>query len=106
VLPISLAGLILFQDWSVDPDTYLLAVLLYADKQVIALFVFLGGLSAATGMVIVATIALSTMICNDLVMPFLLRMRSFQQRDLRNVLLIIRRGSILGILLSGTPISD
>ena len=34
---------------------------------------FIGGLSAATGMVIVETIALSTMVCNDLVMPVLLR---------------------------------
>jgi len=101
VLPISLAGLILFQDWSVDPDTYLLTVPLYANQQLIAFFVFLGGLSAATGMVIVATIALSTMICNDLVMPILLRIRYFQLRDLRNVLLTIRRGSILGILLLG-----
>lgn len=101
VLPISLAGLILFQDWPVDPDTYLLTVPLYADQQLIALFVFLGGLSAATGMVIVATIALSTMICNDLVMPVLLRIRYFQLRDLRGVLLAIRRGSILGILLLG-----
>ncbi|MDW7773543.1 MAG: sensor histidine kinase [Desulfobulbaceae bacterium] len=101
VLPISLAGLILFQDWAVDPDTYLLTVPLYANQQFIALFVFLGGLSAATGMVIVATIALSTMICNDLVMPVLLRIRSFQQRDLKSVLLAIRRGSILVILLLG-----
>jgi Na+/proline symporter len=34
---------------------------------------FIGGLSAATGMVIVETIAVSTMVCNDLVMPLLLR---------------------------------
>ena len=101
VLPISLAGLLLFQDGSVDPDTFLLTVPLHAGQKLIALFVFLGGLSAATGMVIVATIALSTMICNDLVMPVLLRLRSFQQRDVSNVLLAIRRGSILGILLLG-----
>jgi len=101
VLPISLAGLTLFKDGSVDPDTFLLTVPLYANQEFIALFVFLGGLSAATGMVIVATIALSTMICNDLVMPVLLRLRSFQQRDLSSVLLAIRRGSILGILLLG-----
>jgi Na+/proline symporter len=41
----------------------------------LALLVFIGGLSAATGMVIVETIALSTMVCNDLVMPLLLRYR-------------------------------
>jgi Na+/proline symporter/nitrogen-specific signal transduction histidine kinase len=101
VLPISMAGLILFQGWSVDPDTFLLTVPLYAGQEFIALLVFLGGLSAATGMTIVATIALSTMICNDLVLPVLLRIRYFQQRELSSVLLAIRRGSILGILLLG-----
>jgi Na+/proline symporter/signal transduction histidine kinase len=101
VLPIALAGLLLFPDGSVDPDTFILAVPLHTNQEFVALFVYLGGLSAATGMVIVATIALSTMICNDLVMPVLLRLRSFQQRDLSSVLLSIRRGSILGILLLG-----
>ncbi len=101
VLPISLAGLILFKDQSVDPDTFLLTVPLFADQELIALFVFLGGLSAATGMTVVATIALSTMICNDLVMPVLLRIRHFKRRDLSRVLLAVRRGSILCILLLG-----
>jgi Na+/proline symporter/nitrogen-specific signal transduction histidine kinase len=101
VLPISLAGSILFEGWSVDPDTFVLTVPLYANQEFVALFVFLGGLSAATGMAIVASIALSTMICNDLVMPVLLRLKSFQQRDLSSVLLAIRRGSILGIMLLG-----
>jgi len=101
VLPISLAGLLSFPDGSVDPDTFILTVPLHTNQEFVALFVYLGGLSAATGMVIVATIALSTMICNDLVMPVLLRLRSFQQRDLSSVLLTIRRGSILGILLLG-----
>src|SRR6185503_15772267 len=65
---------------------------------------FIGGLSAATGMVIVETIALSTMVCNDLVMPVLLRMRSLrlnEQRDLTRLLLGIRRGAIVLILLLG-----
>jgi len=101
VLPISLAGLLSFPDGSVDPDTFILTVPLHTNQEFVALFVYLGGLSAATGMVMVATFALSTMICNDLVMPVLLRLRSFQQRDLSSVLLTIRRGSILGILLLG-----
>ena len=48
--------------------------------------VFIGGLSAATGMVIVEAIALSTMVCNDLVMPLLLRYRSTSRAS--------RRGSV------------
>jgi len=66
--------------------------------------VFIGGLSAATGMVIVETIALSTMVCNDLVMPVLLRMRALrlnQRSDLSGLLLGIRRGAIVLILLLG-----
>jgi hypothetical protein len=46
--------------------------------------VFIGGLSAATGMVIVETIALSTMVCNDLVMPVLLRLRGCAIRAARS----------------------
>src|SRR3989442_1239557 len=63
-----------------------------------------GGLSAATGMVIVETIALSTMVCNDLVMPVLLRLRRLrlnERRDLTGLLLGIRRGAIVLILLLG-----
>lgn len=101
VLPISLAGLLLFSDGAVDPDYFVLTVPLAEHQELLALLVFLGGLSAATGMAIVATIALSTMVCNDLVMPVLLRMKAFHKRDGRKVLLTIRRGSIVIILLLG-----
>jgi len=101
VLPIALAGVVIFSASGVDPDTYLLAVPLFAGQERVALFVFLGGLSAATGMAIVETIALSTMICNDLVMPVLLRLRTFRQGNLGRVLLTVRRVSIVGILLLG-----
>jgi Na+/proline symporter len=50
-------------------------------SELLALLVFIGGLSAATGMVIVETIALSTMVCNDLVMPVLLRMRRLRLNE-------------------------
>jgi signal transduction histidine kinase len=65
---------------------------------------FVGGLSAATGMVIVETIAVSTMVCNDLVMPLLLRSRRFNRianSDLTGLILGIRRGAILVVLLLG-----
>src|SRR2546428_3855157 len=72
--------------------------------ELLALLVFIGGLSAATGMVIVETIALSTMVCNDLVMPVLLRLkvlRLTERRDLSGLLLGIRRGAIVLILVLG-----
>ena len=104
VLPITLGGLLHFPDGSVDADTFVLTLPMAEHRQALALFVFIGGLSAATGMVIVETIALSTMVCNDLVMPGLLRqrwMRLHEQQDLSGVLLSIRRWAIAGILLLG-----
>ena len=69
----------------------------------LALVAFIGGLSAATGMVIVEAIAVSTMVCNDLVMPLLLRLRSARDdaRDLSGMPLALRRIVIVALLLLG-----
>jgi len=102
VLPIALAGLMQFPGGTVDADMFVLALPLESGQPVLALLVFIGGLSAATAMVIVATTALATMVCNDLVMPFLLRSKVFrlgEQRQLTGLLLGIRRGSIVVVLL-------
>ncbi len=104
VIPIALGGLLHFGRGTVDPDTFVLTLPLAHDNAALALFVFIGGLSAATGMVIVETIALSTMVCNDLVMPILLHSRRLglsAQRDLTRLLLGIRRGAIVVVLLLG-----
>ncbi|MEN3353393.1 MAG: hypothetical protein V7640_1551 [Betaproteobacteria bacterium] len=104
VLPIAFGGLLHFAEGSVDADTFVLTLPMAQKHELLALFVFIGGLSAATGMVIVETIALSTMVCNDLVMPVLLRLRSLrlnERRDLTGLLLGIRRGAIVSILLLG-----
>ena len=104
VLPIALGGQLMFSGDAVDADTYVLTVPMYEQKELLTLFAFIGGLSAATGMVIVATIALSTMVCNDLVMPVLLRLtwlRLTEKGDLSGLLLGIRRGSILFIVFIG-----
>jgi Na+/proline symporter/nitrogen-specific signal transduction histidine kinase len=104
VLPIAFGGLLHFPDGGVDPDTFVLTLPMFERQELLALLVFIGGLSAATGMVIVETIALSTMVCNDLVMPVLLRWRALrlgERRDLTGLLLGIRRGAIVLILLLG-----
>jgi Na+/proline symporter/signal transduction histidine kinase len=104
VLPIAFGGLLRFPDGSVDADTFVLTLPMAEKQEVLALLVFIGGLSAATGMVIVETIALSTMVCNDLVMPVLLRLhrlRLNERPDLTGLLLGIRRGAIVLILLLG-----
>jgi Na+/proline symporter/nitrogen-specific signal transduction histidine kinase len=104
VLPIAFGGLLRFPDGTVDADTFVLTLPMAEKQEALALLVFIGGLSAATGMVIVETIALSTMVCNDLVMPVLLRLRSLrlnERADLTGLLLGIRRGAIVFILLLG-----
>ena len=103
VLPIALGGLLHFGP-GVDADTFVLTLPMAQKKEVLALFAFVGGLSAGTGMVIVETIALSTMACNDLVMPVLLRwkrLRLNERRDLSRLLLVIRRCAITLILMLG-----
>jgi hypothetical protein len=103
VLPIAFGGLLRFPG-GVDADTFVLTLPMAEKQELLALLVFIGGLSAATGMVIVETIALSTMVCNDLLMPVLLRLRALrlnERQDLTGLLLGIRRGAIVLILLLG-----
>jgi Na+/proline symporter/nitrogen-specific signal transduction histidine kinase len=104
VLPIAFGGRLHFPGGVVDADTFVLTLPMAERQEWIALLVYVGGLSAATGMVIVETIALSTMVCNDLVMPVLLRLRQLrlaERRDLTGLLLGIRRGAIVLIALLG-----
>src|SRR5215510_2906113 len=104
VLPIAFGGLLHFPGGAVDADTFVLTLPIAERQPWLALFAFIGGLSAATGMVIVETIALSTMVCNDLVMPLALRtgfLRLHERRDLSRLLLGIRRAAIVAILLLG-----
>ena len=98
VVPIASAGVALFgQDSSVVDDAVVLALPLSQGNTVLALVAYVGGFSAATGMVIVASIALATMVSNDLVMPVLLRRRSSAdaRATVASRVLWIRRVAIL-----------
>ncbi len=104
VLPIAVGGLLHFGAGRMNPEMFVLSLPLDGGRPALALFAFVGGLSAATGMVIVEAIAVSTMVCNDLVMPLLLRTRRFGARaagELTGLLLLVRRLAILSILLLG-----
>jgi Na+/proline symporter/nitrogen-specific signal transduction histidine kinase len=104
VLPLALGGMLYFDGRGVNSDTFVLTLPLSQGAESLALLAFIGGLSAATGMVIVETIALSTMVCNDLVMPWLLRSAWLQERqhqDLSGLLIGIRRAAIALIVLLG-----
>jgi Na+/proline symporter len=104
VVPIAAAGLLEFPDRTVDADLFVLALPISKQVNLITTLAYIGGLSAATAMVIVESIALAIMVCNGLVIPLLLRQRlidASQQQNLTGVLLIIRRVAILVIVLLG-----
>ena len=101
VIPLALAG----QVWlpHIAADTYVINLPLLHGAEGIALLAFLGGTSAASGMVIVSTIALAIMVSNDLVLPMLLRRMRISGRNhhaFSGILLNIRRGLILLLLLA------
>ena len=98
VLPIATAGVTLFgTGGSVADDSMVLALPLAEGRNALALIAYVGGFSAATGMVIVSSIALATMVSNDLVMPVLLRRSGDHQEaaDVASRVLWIRRLAIL-----------
>lgn len=73
VIPLVIAGHLVFPDGAIDRDMTVLALPLRGQSPVITLIAMIGGLSAATAMVIVECVALSIMVSNDLVMPLALR---------------------------------
>jgi Na+/proline symporter/nitrogen-specific signal transduction histidine kinase len=103
VLPIALAGRMLLPE-STDPDNLVLSLPLLGGQPLLGLIAFLGGVSAAASMVVVETTALSIMVCNDVVMPALLRFKVFgltQRQDLTQLLLWVRRLSMIGVMTLG-----
>ncbi len=104
VLPIAIGGLLIFGPGQADPETFVLSLPLGQGVPALALFAYIGGLSALTGMLIVETVAVSTMVCNDFLMPTLLRLGRFGAReggDLTRLLLNIRRAAIVAVLMLG-----
>jgi Na+/proline symporter/signal transduction histidine kinase len=73
VLPIAVAGLLTFPKGGVDSDMFVIALPLARHAELVTLIGFVGGLSAATAMVIVESVALAIMVSNDIVMPLLLK---------------------------------
>lgn len=102
VLPIVAAGMHMPQVRDGLADTWVLTVPMAYGNRGLALLAFIGGFSAAIGMVIVASVALSTMVSNDLVMPALLRIRSLRlehRSDLSQWVLGVRRVAIVALAL-------
>lgn len=101
LLPLAHAGDALLSGSGLAPDLYVLALPLSQGQEGLALFAFLGGLSAATGMVVVSTLTLSLMIGNHWLAPGLLRGAWSRPSggDLRGSVLLLRRMGIVAIML-------
>ncbi|MBB3773069.1 Na+/proline symporter/CheY-like chemotaxis protein [Angulomicrobium tetraedrale] len=110
VIPIAVAGLVSFPPGFIDGDMYVLTLPLSVGARAIALIAFVGGLSAATAMVIVETVALAVMVSNDIFMPLMVRGRRLSETDdasgratphldMGHRLLTVRRIAIFAILL-------
>ncbi|MDU8913731.1 ATP-binding protein [Aestuariicoccus sp. MJ-SS9] len=103
VVPIAVTGLSLLPEGA-NPDLFVLTVPMALGQEQLAVLSVLGGFSSATSMVIVAAIALSTMVSNHIVMPIWLRFTgggAAMSGDVRNVVLLSRRVSIAGIVMLG-----
>ena len=104
VVPIAVVGLELMPPGS-NPDLFVLTLPLAQGQEGLAMLSFLGGFSSATSMVIVATIALATMVSNHIVVPLWFSLRGGQgavmSGDVRHVILLARRLSIAGVLTLG-----
>ncbi|MFK4528371.1 Na+/proline symporter/CheY-like chemotaxis protein [Bradyrhizobium japonicum] len=101
VIPIALAGLVTFPFGAVEPDMYVLALPMEGGAGLLSVAVFVGGLSAATAMVIVECVALSIMVSNDLVVPLVLQRRPEGRTggaDFSDFLLRSRRLAIFAIM--------
>lgn len=101
VLPIAFGGTLLLGNSGISADTYVLALPLHNGAKMLSLFTFIGGFSAATSMIIVETIAISTMMSNNIATPLLLAAKRFKTEgdgQLTSSILNIRRISILLII--------
>ncbi len=106
VLPIAVAGME-FLPANTNPDLFVLNLPLALGQDGLAMLTFLGGFSAATSMVIIASLALATMVSNHIVVPLWLRGHRHatgsarEVSDMRGLVLNARRVSIVGILALG-----
>ena len=101
VIPIALGGLLLHDGDVSRADYFVVSIPMMADQQWLAVLVFVGGFSAAAGMVMLSSVALSTMMLNNLLMPAILKIRSLQGRDISGLLINLKRVCIFVVIFVG-----
>ena len=102
MIPIAWAGSQTLAGTNSNPDFYSLLMPMAQEQTGLSILAYIGGISAAIGMVTVSTIAISTMVTNDIIMPFILHVRAVevsQNKHLGHLLLNLRRLSIFAVLL-------
>lgn len=101
VLPIAVAGRLKFPEGNIDGDTFVLALPLLKEQPLLAWLAFIGGLSAATSMIVVEAVALATMVSNSLLLPLVMRsnIEASQVLTRHRELLWFRRLTVLVLLL-------
>ncbi|RPA32753.1 hybrid sensor histidine kinase/response regulator [Shewanella frigidimarina] len=98
--PIGLAGTLNYGQ-SIDADAYVLFLPAYNGQVWLSLFAFLGAISAASSMVIVSTIALSTMLSNEIVFPLMFKLAPRKNHDFlhfQSRLLLIRKALVIAVI--------
>lgn len=100
VIPVTMAGIQLFPQQLAHADSFVLLIPASQGWNFLSALVFIGGFSAATSMIVIATLALGTMISNDVVMPAILRRRQLyrQSGDYSALILRVRRLMILLVM--------
>ncbi|MFC3852100.1 PAS-domain containing protein [Salinispirillum marinum] len=99
IVPITTLGVQVFQGTTVQGDTYVLSLPLALGQNWLGLFAFLGGFSAAMAMIVVSTVTMSTMLTNDLVLPWFLRRRHNKGALGRSSLVLLRRLTLIMVIL-------
>jgi Na+/proline symporter/signal transduction histidine kinase/CheY-like chemotaxis protein len=101
VFVISWVGNQVLAGTEVASDTYVLALPLGNDNQLLGLLAFIGGFSAATAMIIVASLTLSQMLSNDVILPLLMRRQKARNSipDYSKALILTRRLTVIAVIL-------
>lgn len=104
ILPVALAGQQMFSGSETHGDSFVLLIPMAEQNPLLTALAFIGGLSAAAGMVAVAAVTLSVMISNELVVPIWLKFSASTDKDITNIgskLRLVRRISIVSLMLLG-----
>lgn len=104
VVPLAIAGEVIIDDSILQSDMFVLGLPMHFNNNILAFFVYIGGFSAATSMIIVETIAISVMVSNNLLMPLLLNNAQTKTKVAQNPIAYIqanRRIAIVFLILFG-----